>query len=108
MGEFHYLGIYYLKNIVEKHNRFSSRILIVKSYQMKQTKKTALCINYFVKKIRDTVKNSMEFVICVIPSHRKGYQPSGIRKIAELLCIAPAIDGTMVIERNKDLLEKHL
>lgn len=108
MGEFHYLGIYYPKNILEKHNRFSSRILIVKSYQMKQTKKTALCINYFVKKIRDTVKNSMEFVICVIPSHRKGYQPSGIRKIAELLCIAPAIDGTMVIERNKDLLEKHL
>ena len=108
MGEFYYLEIYYPKNILEKHNLFSSRILIIKSYRMKQTKKTAICIDYFVKKIRYIIKNSMEFVICVVPSHSKGCQPSGIREIAELLCVAPIIDGTMVIERNMDLPEKHL
>jgi len=107
-GDFYYLGVYYPKTNLEKHNLFSSRILIVKSYRTKQTQKTDVCIDYFAKKIKAIITSDVEFIVCVVPSHNKGLQPSGIRKIAESLCIPPIIDGTRIIERKIDLLEKHL
>ncbi len=107
-GEFIYIDIYYPINTPERHNLFSSRILIIKKYQKKQSKKTIACINYFAKELQKMLRNDIEFVVCVVPSHSKGCQPSGIREIAKKICVSPIVDGTMVIERNKDLLEKHL
>lgn len=102
------LGIYYPMSKIELHNRFSSRILIVKGHGKKETQKTWEIIEYFTNEIKKLLRDDIEFVICVVPSHNLGLQPSGIRAIAQKLCMPPIIDGTNVIERIKKMQEKHL
>jgi hypothetical protein len=60
----------------------------------------------FTEQLRNIILDTEEFVICVIPKHTIGTEPSGIRTIAKRLCNTPIIDGTNVIFRNREIDKK--
>lgn len=62
-------------------------------------------INHFTPLLEDILSRN-DYVICVIPSHEVGTKPSGIRSIAERLCIHPVIDGTKVLYRIIEVPKK--
>lgn len=63
-------------------------------------------INYFTNQLRSTLSDTEEYVICVIPTHAVGTEPSGIRTIAKRLCSPPIIDGTGVLSRAFEIPKK--
>ena len=84
-----------------KFNSFSKQILNIK-------KQKADAIEYFTNQLRDILNENEEYVICVIPSSKKGLADSGIRAVAKQLCKLPVIDGTNVIIRNRTMDPNHL
>lgn len=82
-----------------KFNGFSRLILDVK-------KQIPSAILYFTTKLRPILSFKEEYVICVMPSHELGSNPSGIKTIAKNLCCPPIIDGTDVIIRVKEMQKK--
>ncbi|MGP8331132.1 MAG: hypothetical protein ACT6FB_02135 [Methanosarcinaceae archaeon] len=64
-------------------------------------------IENFTNQLRDILNDNEEYVICVIPSSKKGLANSGIRTVAKRLCQPPIIDGTDIITRNKTLEPNH-
>lgn len=83
----------------EKFNEFSRLILDVKNQKPS-------AILYFTTRLRPTFSFKEEYVICVMPSHELGSNPSGIRTIAKNLSCPPIIDGTDVIIRVKEMQKK--
>ena len=63
-------------------------------------------INYFTNQLRSILSDTEEYVICVIPTHAVGTAPSGIRTIAEQLCLPPIIDGIDVLSRAFEIPKK--
>ena len=84
-----------------KFDSFSKQILDIKNQKPD-------AIEYFTNQLRDILNNNEEYVICVIPSSKKGLADSGIRAVAKRLCQLPIIDGTNVIIRNRTMDPNHL
>ncbi|RZN36957.1 MAG: phosphoribosyltransferase [Methanosarcinales archaeon] len=95
------LGIYHPWQ--DGHNpnfdEFSRVILDVKDQHIQG-------INYFVNRLRSVLSGNDEYVICIIPTHAVGTEPSGIRTIAKQLCSHQVTDGTDVISRALEIPEK--
>ncbi|MCK5343154.1 MAG: phosphoribosyltransferase, partial [Candidatus Heimdallarchaeota archaeon] len=64
-------------------------------------------IEYFTDRLHDILNDNEEYVICVIPSSKKGLADSGIRSVAKRLCQPPIIDGTDIIIRNRTVEPNH-
>lgn len=64
-------------------------------------------INHFIPKLQN-ILSSNDYVICVIPSSKAGFEPSGIRSIAEQICCDPIVDGTKVLNRVKEMKQKSM
>ena len=62
-------------------------------------------INHFVPKLQKILSRT-DYVICVIPSSKVGFEPSGIRSIAEQICCDPIVDGTKVLRRIIEMKPK--
>lgn len=84
-----------------KFDSFSKQILDIKNQKPD-------AIEYFTNQLRDILNDNEEYVICVIPSSKKGLADSGIRAVAKRLCQLPIIDGTNVIIRNRTMDPNHL
>lgn len=84
-----------------KFDSFSKQILDIKNPKPD-------AIEYFTNQLRDILNDNEEYVICVIPSSKKGLADSGIRTVAKQLCQLPIIDGTNVIIRNRTMVPNHL
>lgn len=56
-------------------------------------------LKHFTNILLSILSAEEEYAICVIPGHLRGTAPSGIRTIAERLCLPPRIDGTKVLSR---------
>ncbi len=95
------LGIYHTRD--DGHNLnfdvFSRVILDVKDQHIKG-------INYCTNRLRSILSSTEEYVICVIPTHAVGTEPSGIRTIAKRLCSHSVIDGTDVLSRVFEIPKK--
>jgi predicted amidophosphoribosyltransferase len=95
------LGIYHPWQ--DGHNpnfdAFSRVILDVKYQHIKG-------INYCTNQLRSIISSTEEYVICVIPTHAAGTEPSGVRTIAKRLCSRSVIDGTDVISRVFEIPKK--
>ncbi|MCX5842705.1 MAG: phosphoribosyltransferase [Deltaproteobacteria bacterium] len=63
-------------------------------------------IKQFIDLLRSMLSYKDEYVICVMPSHKKGTKPTGIRRIAKELCSPPVINGTNVLSRKFELQKK--
>jgi len=61
---------------------------------------------YFLDLIHPIISYNDGYVICVMPSHKKGTTSSGIRRIAKDLCSPPVIDGTNVLFRAFEIQKK--
>jgi hypothetical protein len=64
-------------------------------------------INHFVPKLQNILSRT-DYVICVIPSSKVGFEPSGIRSIAEQICCDPIVDGTKVSHRIIEMEPKSM
>ena len=84
-----------------KFDSFSKQILDIKNQKPD-------AIEYFTNRLHDILNDNEEYVICVIPSSKKGLADSGIRAVAKRLCQFPVIDGTDVIIRNRTMVPNHL
>ena len=84
-----------------KFDSFSKQILDIKNQKPD-------AIEYFTNQLHDILNDNEEYVICVIPSSKKGLADSGIRAVAKRLCQLPIIDGTNVIIRNRTMDPNHL
>ena len=84
-----------------KFDSFSKQILDIKNQKPD-------AIEYFTNRLHDILNENEEYVICVIPSSKKGLADSGIRAVAKRLCQLPIIDGTNVIIRNRTMNPNHL
>jgi len=86
----------------KNYNEYSKLIL-----SLKNQKPNPDAIDYFANQLSDIFNDNEEYVICVIPSSKKGLAPSGTRIIAKRLCNSPIIDGTDVIIRNRAVKPNH-
>ena len=95
------LGIYHPWDGGHNPNfdEFSRVILDVKDQHIKG-------INYCTNRLRSIISSTEEYVICVIPTHAVGTEPSGIRTIAKRLCSHSAIDGTDILSRVFEIPKK--
>ena len=95
------LGIYHPWQ--DGHNpnfdAFSRVILDIKDQHIKG-------INYCTNQLRSIISSTEDYVICVIPTHAAGTEPSGIRTIAKRLCSRSVIDGTDIISRVFEIPKK--
>jgi predicted amidophosphoribosyltransferase len=108
------LGSYFPKG--EKQysdlDNFSNLILDIKKDEDKLFKASGEYYHYskaikcFTDLLRPMLSYNDEYVICVMPSHKKGIVSSGIRRIAEELCSPPIINGTRVLSRNFEMQKK--
>ena len=80
---------------------FSQQILDIKNQKPD-------AIEYFTNRLHDILNENEEYVICVIPSSKKGLADSGIRAVVKRLCKLSVIDGTDVIIRNRTMDPNHL
>lgn len=64
-------------------------------------------IQYFTERLYSILSHDTEYVICVMPNHKKGRCTSGMISIAKRLCKSPIIDGTDFIVRKNTIPEKH-
>ena len=99
LGKYHVKGLIPVRNPL--HDEYSKSIL-----DLKDQKPDA--IEYFTNRLLNILNGNEEYVVCVIPSSKKGLADSGIRMIAKRLCQLPVIDGTDVIIRNKTMDPNHL
>lgn len=98
LGKYHVKRRSDARNIV--HDDYSKLIIKLKNQDIN-------AIFYFTAQLRDLLNYNEEYVICVIPSSKKGLADSGIRTIAKRLCKPPVIDGTDVIIRNRTVESNH-
>ena len=98
LGKYHIKGKTNARNTM--HDEYSKSII-----DFKKQKPDA--IEYFTKQLSDILNDNEEYVICVIPSSKKGLADSGIRTVAKRLCQLPIIDGTDVIIRNRTMEPNH-
>ena len=78
----------------------SSDILDVKQNEDNQ-------VTRFSGVVQDLLNRDFTFVICVMPSHEIGTQPSGIRTIAKRVCTGNIIDGTDCLYRSCKMQSSH-
>ncbi|PKP60723.1 MAG: hypothetical protein CVT88_02210 [Candidatus Altiarchaeales archaeon HGW-Altiarchaeales-1] len=112
-----YVGKYYPKHgkPFQDMDEFSNKILDIKKdetslsntnekYYYKES------IKYFTNKLSGILSDTSEYVICVMPSHWKGTNQSGIRTIVRQICLKRnnITDGTDILSRKYTVSKKHL
>ena len=108
------LGKYYPKHDREylEMDEFSNKILNIKKdksmfdEESKEHYYYNMAIDFFTNKLVSILSDSKEFVVCVMPTHFIGNQPSGIRTIADRICLPKRINGTKVISRIMKMEKK--
>ncbi len=83
-----------------QQDEFSRLVLGVKKNDDK-------AISYFTEELSNILSDKDQYVICVMPSHEKGMNPSGIREIAGRLCTGEIINGLECINRTTTIEAKH-
>jgi predicted amidophosphoribosyltransferase len=112
-GEIQSLGVYHPHHSA-RFDDFSNRILMIKDYPHidieRKLNKWALnsirAIEFFTNELHSILSEKDKYAICVVPSHKEGTAPSGIRTIARRLCRDPIIDATNVLIRTTKMQEK--
>lgn len=83
-----------------KFDAISGDLLKVKGNDYKQVER-------FAGILKNLLNPNNEVVICVMPSHQMGLQPSGIRTIATRICGGNLINGTNCVIRSRDTSASH-
>ncbi len=111
------VGKYYPKHgkPFQNMDEFSNKILDIKKDETSLSNTNEKyyyeeSIKYFANKLSGILSDTSEYVICVMPSHLKGTNQSGIRTIVRQICLKMnnIIDGTDILSRKYTLPKKHL
>lgn len=99
----------------EDMDEFSNKIIDIKKEEISISNPNEKyyyeeSVKYFTNKLSDILSGTSECVVCIMPSHWKGTNQSGIRKIIRQLCLKRnnIIDGTDILLRGYTVSKKHL